>query len=406
MIEDCLVAAVFPGNPVYCFFAFKFSQESRMLHKALVLALVVASLASCIGCSSTANNYVYATLPDANQVIAYREDPNSGVLTQIAGSPYSVGDGANSLVLHPSGKFLYVSNPGQNESDISLFTIATNGVLTEVFPRTSVAPYTKQGFLNMDPAGKFLYVANVGSNNISVFAIDSGTGALTPLTGKLASSTFTTQLPILNMQLTPSGNYLYISSGAGPGTPSGVVEAFSVTAGALQPIQPVSVFPTAGNNPNGLAIDPTGTFLYVANSSSNSISIFTIASTGSLSPVQNSPIDSTYTVPISLILDSAGKFLYVANQGSNNVAAYSISSTTGLPAILTITSTTGTTTTAFATESSPSLVALDPNGKYLFVGNQGTSAGIQSLVTSSGNLTNIFTYRVGNTPSSIAVLGK
>ena len=33
----------------------------------------------------------------------------------------------------------------------------------------------------MDPAGSYLYVANTGSNNISVFSIDSSTGALTQL---------------------------------------------------------------------------------------------------------------------------------------------------------------------------------------------------------------------------------
>ena len=373
-----------------------------MVQKALVLALVVAGLAGCISCSSTANHFVYATIPAANQVIAYREDPNSGVLTQIAGSPYTVGDGANSVVLHPSGKFLYVSNAGQNENDISLFDIQTNGALTEVFPRISVAPYTLPGFLAMDPAGKYLYVADVGSNNISVFSIDSGSGKITPLAG----SPFSTNLPILNMKLTPSGSFLYISSGAGSGQPSGVIEAFSVTAGVLQPIQPISVFLTAGNNPNGLAIDPSGTHLYVANSGSNSISIFAIASSGSLQQVQNSPLNDTFSTPLSLILDPAGKFLYVTNQTSNNVAAYTIDSNTGLPAILTQTSTTGTTTMAFSTESNPSFLVADPSGKHLFVGNQGSSAGIQSLQVTNGNLINVFTYGTGNTPSSIVVVGK
>ena len=83
-----------------------------MLQKALVLVFVVASIASCISCGKTSSHYVYATIPAADQVKAYREDPNSGVLTEIQGSPYPVGDGAHSAVLHPSGKFLYVANPG------------------------------------------------------------------------------------------------------------------------------------------------------------------------------------------------------------------------------------------------------------------------------------------------------
>jgi 6-phosphogluconolactonase len=359
-----------------------------MLQKALVLVFALASIASCICCGSTSSHYVYATIPAASQVVAYREDPNSAVLTQIAGSPYVAGDGADSLVLHPSGKFLYVTNPGQNENDISLFTIASNGALTEMFPRTSIGIGSLPQFMAMDPAGGFLYVANVQSNDISVFAIDSGSGALTPVAG----SPFPIGLTPLNMQLTPAGNYLYISAAS---TTHGWIAGFSVSAGTLQP-QPVSLISSDGLNPNGLAIDPSGTYLYAANSSSNSISTFTIGPSGALTEVAGSLLNDIYTDPFALILDRSGKYLYVANQSSNNVALYPIGAN-GVPA-------TSTTTFAFSTESSPSFLVTDPSGKYLFVGNQGSSAGIQSFGVSNGNLTSLSTYGVGNTPSSIAVL--
>src|SRR5579863_6292935 len=129
--RGCFPSWIFPAG-VLLFFAFKFSQELRMLQKALVLAFVVAGVVSCLSCGTTASHYVYATVPAANQLIAYREDPNTGILTLLAGSPYPVGDGAHSAVLHPSGKFLYVANPGQLENDISLFSIASDGSLTEV----------------------------------------------------------------------------------------------------------------------------------------------------------------------------------------------------------------------------------------------------------------------------------
>src|ERR1700722_18567350 len=173
MIEDAFHAGA-SRQPVLLCFAFKFSQESRMLQKALVLIFAVASIASSISCGKTSSHYVYATIPAANQVKAYREDPNSGVLTEIQGSPYPVGDGAHYAVLHPSGKFLYVANPGQQENDISLFTIAVDGALTEVTPRTSVATSGTPGgsggsqpdYLAMDPGGNYLYVANTLSFNI------------------------------------------------------------------------------------------------------------------------------------------------------------------------------------------------------------------------------------------------
>jgi len=369
-----------------------------MLQKALVLVFVVASIASCIGCGNTASHYVYATIPAANQVVGYREDPNSGVLTQIAGSPYPAGDGAHSAALHPSGDFLYVANPGQNENDISLFSIASNGALTEVTPRTPIGINASQPeLLAMDPAGSYLYVMNTQSNNISVFSIDSSTGALT----QVAGSPFAIGLTPLNMQLTPSGNFLYVTAAGGQaGSTNGSIIGFSVSAGVLTPLPAPNPISSYGENPNGLAIDPSGTYLYAANTSSGSISIFAIGASGTLSLVSGSPLASTYTAPISLILDPKGAYLYVANQGSGNVAVYSISSSTGLPTVLT----TSTTTGAFFTEGSPSLVVADPTGQYLFVGNQGSSAGIQAFSVNSGNLIDLYTYRVGNTPSSIVVL--
>jgi 6-phosphogluconolactonase len=370
-----------------------------MLQKVLVLAFVIAGITSCISCGTTANHYVYATLPAANQLLAYREDPNSGVLIEIAGSPYPVGDGAHSVVIHPSGKYLYVSNPGQLEDDISRFLIASDGALTEVTPRTSIGPNASQPqLLAMDPAGAFLYVMNTGSNNISVFSIDGSSGALT----QVANSPVQIGLPPLNMQLTPSGNYLYVTTG---GNPDGFIFGFSVSAGVLTPLAFPNPISSAGINPNGLAIDPKGAVLYAANTSSpGSISIFAIGATGtppgSLSPVPGSPLADTYAAPISLTLDPKGTVLYVANQGSNNVAVYSIDSTTGFPTVLTSSTSTG----AFFTEGSPSFLVTDPSGDYLLVGNQGSSAGIQAFSVGSDSLTAIHTYPVGNTPTSIAVL--
>jgi 6-phosphogluconolactonase len=381
------------------FFAFKFSQESRMLQKALVLVFVVTSIAGSIGCS-TSSHFVYAALPAANEVAAYREDPYSGTLTQLSGSPYTVGDGAISVVLHPSGKFLYVANPGQGENDISLFNIQTNGTLIEVPPRTSVAPASLPELLVMDPAGAFLYVANAGSNDISVFSIDSGSGALTQVTSSPSSpgSPFYIGLTPLTMQITPSGKFLYVSLAGGTAGNNGSIATFSVNAGKLSRIGPLTS--TDGFNPSGLAIDPSGKYLYVANTGSPSIAIFTIGASGVLEDnVPGSPLADIYTDPFSLLLDPKGQYLYVANQGSNNVAVYSISSTTGLPVALT----TSTSTFAFNAESNPSFLVEDPNGNYLFVGNRGGSAGIQAFGVSNGNLNPLFTYGVGNTPSSIAV---
>jgi len=351
-----------------------------MLKKAAALLFVSVTIASFVSCGTTQSHYVYVTIPAANQIVAYREDPNSGVLTAVAGSPFPTGSAPQAVVIHPSKKFLYVANSGDN--DLSLFTIASGG-LTEVTPRTptDITP----SLLAMDPAGKFLYVGNSGSHTISVFSIGSG-GALKAVSG----SPFPVGLSPLNMKLSPSGNFLYVT-----GSQPGVVLVFSLTAGVPSPIAVVPTGASPQASPFGLAIDPKGSFLYVGNAPDNTISEFTIGSNGSLTAIGGSPIGGTLNDPFSLFVDGSGKYLYAANEASGNLAAYTIGSSGALTLL---------TNSPFAAGTQPSLIAGDPNGKYVLVGMQSGSIQVFGLDTSTGTLTSFATYSTGNGPSSIAVV--
>ncbi len=357
-----------------------------MRQKALVLLCILASIVGLGGCGKNSSHYVYAAIPAASQLAVFREDPYSGVLTQLSTSPYTVGSGAQSVVIHPSGKYLYVANSGQGENDVSLFDINSDGTVTEVYPRAPVG--TLPFLLAMDPAGSYLYVANALSNNISVFSIAGGSGALTPVTG----SPFQINLSPKSMQLAPSGNFLYVSA---PSSPTGVIAVFGVTAGVLSS-SPVGLTSTADTDPSDIAINPAGSYLYTANSTTSSISIYSIAASGVLTEVPQSPLADNYKSPVALIVDATGSYLYVANQGSDNIATYSITAGTGFPVVI--------TDSPFGSENQPSFLAADPNGKYLFVGNQTGSAAIQAFGVSSGSLNSIASYSVGNSPTSIAVL--
>ncbi len=351
-----------------------------MLKKAAALFLIGTSLAMWVGCTTSSHLYVYASIPGSDQIVAYREDPNSGILTPLAGSPLTAGSAVQSIVIHPSKKFLYAANTGN--SDVSLFTIATNGELTEVTPRTNTG--TAPTLLAMDPAGTFSCMwPNSASDDISVFSIDATSGALTAV-----GAPFPTGISPLNMKLAPSGNVLYVTGAGSPG----YIEVFSLNAGVatlLQVIQP-------GANPYGLAIDPSGQHLYTANTLDNSFSAYTIGSDGSLTAIAGFPLGEIYAAPIALFIDASGKYLYVANasSSSSNLAGYGIGSDGGLTLL---------TNSPFVTGKEPNFVTGDSTGKYIFVGNQSGSA-IQSfsLDGSSGTLTNVGSYGVSGTPSSIA----
>jgi len=361
-----------------------------MLKKAAALFLALGSIAIWEGCGSTSSRYVYAAIPSSNEIVAYREDPNSGALIQLAGSPMVAGPGVQALAMHPSGQYLYAANSGQN--NVSIYAIAS-GALTEKTPRMTVG--TSPTLLALDAAGKFLYVANSGSFDISVFSINSD-GTLTAVTQCTSSGNCSATAPIgmsaINMAVAPSGNILYITGQC----IEGCIEAFPLTQGQLG--TPLAGSPyTTGTNPYGLAIAPGGGFLYTANKLDNSISEFTINSDGSLSQFSNSPIGETYTSPVAALIDKSGKYLYVANQGNGNLIGYSIGSDGSLTLL---------SGSPFITGTEPNVLASDPGGGYLFVG-YGASPALQSfsLATSSGTLTSVSTYTLSGAgaPTSMVV---
>jgi 6-phosphogluconolactonase (cycloisomerase 2 family) len=361
-----------------------------MLKKAVAWFLVGVGLTACLSCGKTTSHYLYAAIPTASEILVYREDPNSGVLTPLATSPFTAGQGVQSIVIHPSGQFLYAANSSLD--NISWFTIDSQGALTEHTPRTNAG--TTPAVLVMDPAGSYLYVANAESNDIWVFSISSSgalaaVGAPTPL-----------GLTPLNMALS-KGGFLYVTGAGSPG----YVEVFSVSAGVLTLIQ----VQQAGTNPYGLAIDPKGLYLYTANFGDNSISEFSIASStspepGGLAELPGSPIGvpngtgNASPVPIALLVDNSGQYLYVANEGSANLSAYAVGSGGGLTLL--------SSNYSIATGAQPSLIASDPSGQYLFVANQKSgSTAIESfsLATSDGALSEVGSYSVPATAASIAV---
>ncbi|MDB4967131.1 MAG: 6-phosphogluconolactonase [Myxococcales bacterium] len=97
-------------------------------------------------------------------------------LSTRAPNPTGTNSGAE-VQVHPSGKFLYGSNRGDN--DIVLFALASDGSMTYVANK-STGGQTPRHF-SIDPGGKWLLVGNQGSNDVRVFAIDGTAGTLTPV---------------------------------------------------------------------------------------------------------------------------------------------------------------------------------------------------------------------------------
>jgi 6-phosphogluconolactonase len=341
---------------------------------AALMALGVLGGCSSFFSSSSSGSHVAYVAGGQTAVSGYRINNNSGSVTALFSAPYVAGNSPSSVVVHPSGKFLYVANA--TDSTISMFSIdPTTGALTEVLPRTTAG--LTPAFMAMDSGGNFLFVANQGSNDLWAFQIGTA-GALTQVSSVVLGSSPG------GLALTSSG-LLYVSV---PNFSS--IYAVGVNSGVLQVI---GSFPVT-NGVGGIAVDSGAKFLYATNPSAATVSGFSIQSGGSLTAVPGLTF-GTGSTPVAAAVDLTGSFLYVANSGAGNVSQFKIDSTTGaLTAFITTTVTAGT---------NPGFVVIDPGGKFVFVGNTGSKSVTEMTIDSNGSLTNTTTIGLGFVPRSFAL---
>ena len=80
------------------------------------------------------------------------------------------------VAVHPSGKFVYASNRGDN--NLAVFAIAPSSGQVSLVGHVPTGGMTPRMFA-IEPSGAWLYVANQSSNNVITFAVDPETGMLT-----------------------------------------------------------------------------------------------------------------------------------------------------------------------------------------------------------------------------------
>jgi 6-phosphogluconolactonase (cycloisomerase 2 family) len=361
-------------------------------------------------------------------VSAFAIDNGTGALT--LKQSYPTGGQPHSVAVHPSGKFVYVANFAS--SDINLFSIEpTTGELT-ANGSTSVGPNTNPNHLAIDPTGTYAYTANWGTGTVSVFRIDASNGALSELPG----SPYETGGPNPSaVAVDPSGTFVYVTNydfaDSGPS-----VSAFRV--GASGALEAVAAGPFAtGMNPNYVAVDPSGGFVYVANLNGHTINAYKVDhTTGALTPLADAaPVVTARASPINFAithgpkpLTVTPKYAYVINatnqgQGSSNVSQYSIAVDGSLGSMTPDSVLAGAgagsiavdhlgrfayvansadgsvwyykitggvlslqTNNAIGGGANPDSVAVDPSGRTLYVANYGTGAVLTYVITSTGEL--------------------
>jgi 6-phosphogluconolactonase len=172
--------------------------------------------------------------PGPNVILQYRFDAQTGRLSPNTPHRVEQGDliGPRHYIHHPSLDVVYFSN--EQGCSVTAYRLdRANGTLSSMETISTLptghGERTTCSQIHLTPAGRFLYVGNraVNGSSIAAFAVDPGTGHLTP-----AGHIPTEAVPSA-FCLDPAGHFLF-----GVGTASGCLASYRIDqqSGALTPL--------------------------------------------------------------------------------------------------------------------------------------------------------------------------
>jgi len=325
------------------------------------------SQGNCTDCTVN-GDYLYVANGN-NTYLAGFGVSTAGALSLLTNSPYNNGVAAQSLAITPTNSFLYAATT----AGIFCYVINSDGSITVQNGGTAVASDVVATSMQVDSTGNYLLAAGVGiaigAQAIGIYQINTSTGLLTALTGSplalyTGKATTATVVTPTAMVITPNNSYVYVSLQS-----LGVQVLTLGTGGALSTgttatfLPPLSTSTTPADY--GLASDPTSKFLFVAEFNTG-LRVFSIGTNGALNEVSGSPYP-TGTGPTGVTLDPTGSYVYVANKGSNNISAFTLTLASGKLAVI--------AGSPFSSGGQlPIALVNDNQKKYLAVINSGANA--------------------------------
>lgn len=334
------------------------SVASLLLYSQPVLAQSAATLPQ----------FTYAVDTSSDAVLAFESAAN-GALTPLSPPSYPTGSAPNGVAVDPTGHFLYVVNILSDS--VTGYAIALNGSLSPI-PGSPWTTGSGPGWITIDPTGRYVYVANCadlcsgsGEGNVSGFAMNKTTGALSAIPG----SPFTADETPYSIAVDPIGSFAYVANFR-----SNTVSVFKIDqcTGALW--QSVKSTPTGGSSPIVLSLDPHGRYLYVNNTASDNASAFAVGSDGQLTRVAGSPFP-TGQFTQGIAFDPAGVFVYIS--AGDEVLGFAIKSGGALAPL---------STSPYASPGFLVALQLDKFGRHIYGSAGGTGAVALKIDESNGSL--------------------
>jgi 6-phosphogluconolactonase len=378
---------------------------------ALVLGLAAAAAVAVPASASASTDpspvvghvYVNDNTKPANTIGAFDRHAD-GTLTAKAGSPFAAGGAGTgtglasqgALQFSADGRFLIAVDAGSNQ--ISVLRIRPDGSLKLV----SHGVVSSGGLLpdSVAVSGDLVYVANSGADsNYAGFRLRPN-GRLDPIPGSTVP---------LAAGAAP-GDVLFNGTGtklAGTEVGTSLIDSFTVGAGGRLTAAPGSPFKAEGLGPFGSEFRPTNPDqLFVSNAHNGvgpdnvglgTVSAFTDAADGALSPIGASPFRDDQIAPCWVEITHDGQYLFTVNTGSGTISSYQIA-TGGALTLL------GSTPVGSGRGVGAVDARLSPDGGILYV-DESAAGTVGAFTVSGGSLTELGTFPlpVGAAPAGIVV---
>jgi 6-phosphogluconolactonase len=185
---------------------------------------------------------------------------------------FAAAKGADGVAVHPSNQVAFVAN--HRAGTLSQFSFsAGTGVLT---PKSDAAGALPRDYRPREvachPGGRIIYVFNEANLSISAHAFDDRMGTLSRMASQVIATRTepgTTSMDRAGeLQVAVGGGHVYATD---PAQDRLTTFAVDPSSGDLSLVDRQ---PTGGEGPHGLASDPLGRFLVVANRKSQSLTVF------------------------------------------------------------------------------------------------------------------------------------
>jgi 6-phosphogluconolactonase len=246
-----------------------------------------------------------------------------------------LNDDVASMDISPDGQWLFALDALIQQVEIYSIN-TTNGALTFSSavplvgaPNGDLTPIS----VKVAPSGAFV-VCSLGTGGANVFAFDTTTGVpnLAGVTGIIPATAATG----IYAATWDANNFLYTAGTAG-------LQVFTVNATGGPTL--VKTYAT-GTAPRSVLVNSTSTAIYVGNQTDGTITGYTIGANAALTAITGSPFAAPPTVS-ALATDSTGGYLIAAGyDGSKGIQLYTISTTGVLTPVASAGTGTGTTAPA------------------------------------------------------------